>query len=59
MTGADEYTACVNNNFYTNAMAQMNLQYAYDIAKLMQKEHPVEYKKLAEKLGLEASELDA
>ncbi len=59
VTGPDEYTACVNNNFYTNAMAQMNLQYAYDIAKLMQKEHPVEYKKLAEKLGLEASELDA
>lgn len=59
VTGPDEYTACVNNNFYTNAMAQMNLQYAYDIAHQLQKEDPAAYKKVADKIGLEAGEIEA
>ena len=59
VTGPDEYTAVVNNNFYTNAMAQMNLQYAYYIARLMQKDYPAEYEKLIDKLDLDPAEVDA
>lgn len=33
VTGPDEYTAIVNNNYYTNKMAQHNLRYAALIAK--------------------------
>ncbi|MFC4653263.1 glycoside hydrolase family 65 protein [Lactococcus nasutitermitis] len=33
VTGPDEYTALVNNNYYTNKMAQNNLYYAYELAK--------------------------
>ncbi len=32
VTGPDEYTAMVNNNFYTNAMAKMHLQFAFETA---------------------------
>lgn len=59
VTGPDEYTALVNNNFYTNAMAQMNLQYAYDIAQLMKKKYPAEFEKLSDKLDLDPSEIKA
>lgn len=33
VTGPDEYTALVNNNYYTNKMAQNNLFYAVDLAQ--------------------------
>ncbi|URZ87353.1 glycoside hydrolase family 65 protein [Floricoccus penangensis] len=35
VTGPDEYTALVNNNYYTNKMAQNNLNYACKLAKRM------------------------
>ncbi len=31
VTGPDEYTALVDDNAYTNAMARMNLRYAFDV----------------------------
>lgn len=33
VTGPDEYTAIVNNNYYTNRLAKFNLQYAVDLIK--------------------------
>ncbi|CQR25253.1 Alpha,alpha-trehalose phosphorylase [Streptococcus varani] len=33
VTGPDEYTALVNNNYYTNKMAQHNLAYAAELAQ--------------------------
>lgn len=33
VTGPDEYTALVNNNYYTNKMAQNNLFYAVELAE--------------------------
>ena len=33
VTGPDEYTTLVNNNYYTNKMAQNNLNYAWELAK--------------------------
>lgn len=33
VTGPDEYSALVNNNFYTNKMVQNNLRYAVELAK--------------------------
>lgn len=40
VTGPDEYTAIVNNNFYTNAMAQLHLRFAVEMAKQLQAEAP-------------------
>src|SRR5262249_27458379 len=36
VTGPDEYSAMVDNNCYTNLMAQENLGYAYEVARRMQ-----------------------
>ncbi|MEY8443505.1 glycoside hydrolase family 65 protein [Lactococcus ileimucosae] len=33
VTGPDEYTVLVNNNYYTNKMAQQNLKYAAELAQ--------------------------
>ncbi|HWR60089.1 MAG TPA: glycosyl hydrolase family 65 protein [Clostridia bacterium] len=57
VTGPDEYTAIVNNNFYTNLMAKENLEYAYDTAIWMKKNHGQEFERLATGLGLEWEEI--
>ncbi|MCG8506651.1 MAG: hypothetical protein MI755_18745 [Sphingomonadales bacterium] len=58
VTGPDEYTAMVNNNLYTNAMAQMHLRYANAIAADLGRDHPDVYRHVADKIGLETSELE-
>ena len=35
VTGPDEYTALVNNNYYTNAMAKYHLEWTYKMYKLL------------------------
>jgi alpha,alpha-trehalose phosphorylase len=56
VTGPDEYTALVNNNYYTNAMAQMHLDFAAAIAEQMQEQHPGEFTRIADVVALDASE---
>lgn len=57
VTGPDEYTAVVNNNFYTNAMAQMHLYFAVDTAAHLKHQLPEGYEILAIKLGLTEQEI--
>jgi len=57
VTGPDEYTAIVNNNFYTNLMAKENLEYAYNTAVWLKKNHKPEYEKLASNIRLEPEEI--
>ncbi len=52
VTGPDEYTACVNNNYYTNAMAQMHLAFAADVAERLQRDHPADFARIAAAIGL-------
>ncbi|MCH8621022.1 glycosyl hydrolase family 65 protein [Undibacterium sp. TS12] len=59
VTGPDEYTAQVNNNYYTNAMAQMHLRFAVDIVTQLQTQHAEDYHQLAKKISLDNAELDA
>lgn len=59
VTGPDEYSALVNNNCYTNLMAQWHLRYAYETAQMMKQEHPEEYAALAAKINLQEEELQA
>lgn len=59
VTGPDEYTAIVNNNAYTNLLAKENLQYAYDTARWMRQNVPADYQRLAAKIHLDDTELDA
>ena len=57
VTGPDEYTALVNNNFYTNVMARENLRRAADIVERLARERPEAHRALVEKTGLAPQEL--
>jgi len=56
VTGPDEYTAIVDNNFYTNSMAQMNLGYAHEVYQILFTEFPEDLHRLREKIGLQEGE---
>lgn len=58
VTGPDEYTAIVNNNFYTNLMAKENLEYAYNTAVWLKENHRRDYDRLASDIGLDSEELE-
>lgn len=57
VTGPDEYTAIVNNNYYTNRMVKTNLEYTVKIAKEILNETKKESTKTFEKLAIEKSEI--
>lgn len=59
VTGPDEYTALVNNNFFTNVMAQDNLWNAAQVVERMERERPDAFRALAAKTGLDKSEVEA
>lgn len=57
VTGPDEYTCLVNNNCYTNLIAQENLRGAVEIMDLLDAEGKAE--PVVKKLGFQAEELIA
>jgi alpha,alpha-trehalose phosphorylase len=58
VTGPDEYTTVVDNNLYTNLMAQNNLSYAAaTLEKLKQRKQDL-FSALAGKIGLRSEEID-
>jgi alpha,alpha-trehalose phosphorylase len=57
VTGPDEYTALVNNNYYTNAMAQMHLRFAADMTDTIRRECPRDFERIARATGLDDGEL--
>ena len=58
VTGPDEYTAVVNDNTYTNLMAQMHLRYAADIVEWLAVNNPQQHDELAESVGLGDGEVE-
>ena len=56
VTGPDEYTALVNNNVYTNLMAQDVLRYAADLADTLPHDAPHEWERLGDALHLAPDE---
>jgi alpha,alpha-trehalose phosphorylase len=58
VTGPDEYSAVVNNNAYTNLMAQENLRYAVQTVKFLQTTEPDAYNALVHKTALEPAEVE-
>lgn len=57
VTGPDEYTCVVNNNFYTNAVARENLSWAAKIIKILDKQGMAE--DVRKKLNITKEELRA
>jgi alpha,alpha-trehalose phosphorylase len=58
VTGPDEYNTVVNNNAYTNLMAQENLRIAIGAVNLLRERAPAAFSRLVEATGLDLSELD-
>ncbi|HWU75598.1 MAG TPA: beta-phosphoglucomutase [Rhodanobacter sp.] len=58
VTGPDEYTALVDNNYYTNRMAQEHLRYAVQVMRELADQAPASFAALGNKLELSAQEID-
>jgi Trehalose and maltose hydrolases (possible phosphorylases) len=58
VTGPDEYTAIVDNNYYTNAMAKYNLSWAAKTCRDLKTRNPDRFTLLSNRLGLSDSEAD-
>lgn len=56
VTGPDEYTSIVDNNFYTNLMARENLLAACQAVAYMRAQAPQKWQILTKKLALEPEE---
>jgi kojibiose phosphorylase len=54
--GPDEYHETVDDNAYTNAMAQWNLEMAAEIATLVAERWPQQWSALSNRLGIEPGE---
>lgn len=54
VTGPDEYTALVDNNYYTNKMAKANLKYTIDFLEKIEKN---KRKKIYKRLSMTKSEI--
>lgn len=52
VTGPDEYSCIVNNNFYTNLMVKYNLEWAFKFYDILKNDYPNELVKLALKMDL-------
>jgi alpha,alpha-trehalose phosphorylase len=59
VTGPDEYTTVVNDNFYTNVMARFNLRYAARTVQFLAEWNPDAYASLCRRTGLSSDEIDA
>ena len=59
VTGPDEYTALIDNNYYTNRMAQLHLRYAVATLRALARDDAAAYVLLAQKIGLSDAEIDA
>jgi alpha,alpha-trehalose phosphorylase len=58
VTGPDEYTVIVDNNFYTNKMAAMHLRYAVELAERFSSADPARFIALKVRIGIEAAEIN-
>ncbi|WP_127836892.1 glycoside hydrolase family 65 protein [Clostridium prolinivorans] len=58
VTGPDEYTAIVNNNYYTNVIAKYNLKWAVKLYNLLKNDHEETLNKLASKINLKEEEIE-
>jgi alpha,alpha-trehalose phosphorylase len=59
VTGPDEYTAVVNDNYFTNLMAQENLTFAADVVDRLADEAPDVHHRLQQATGLAPDEAAA
>ncbi|MFW6236433.1 MAG: glycoside hydrolase family 65 protein [Desulfovibrionales bacterium] len=59
VTGPDEYTTVVDNNLYTNLMARLNLRFAAEYCRRLEKENPGAWAALTHATRLDPEEISA
>ncbi|MGO1543903.1 MAG: glycoside hydrolase family 65 protein [Gulosibacter sp.] len=59
VTGPDEYTTVVNDNLFTNVMAQENLHIAADVVDMVRENYPDDFEPIVDRLGLQPIEVVA
>lgn len=59
VTGPDEYTCCVNNNYYTNVMAKHNLKWAAKSCAILKDYNAAGFRALCVRLGITEEEITA
>jgi alpha,alpha-trehalose phosphorylase len=59
VTGPDEYTALIDNNWYTNRMVQKQLRLTCDVVRRVAAADPARWAEIAPRIGFEDAELDA
>lgn len=59
VTGPDEYTALVDNNWYTNRMVQKHLRLTGDVVRRVAAADPARWSSTAARIGFDMGELDA
>jgi alpha,alpha-trehalose phosphorylase len=59
VTGPDEYTALVDNNWFTNKMAQRHLRFALRVLDWLKDDHPGRYAELLHELQIDEAETAA
>lgn len=57
VTGPDEYTTVVNDNFYTNVMARFTMRFAANTVERLRAEHPAAYEGLVRHTGVTDDEV--
>ncbi|MCL2618609.1 MAG: hypothetical protein FWD98_06100 [Defluviitaleaceae bacterium] len=58
VTGPDEYTALVCDNYYTNVMVKHNFMWVHKMAHMLARYDETRYQALARRLGLDGGELE-
>ncbi len=58
VTGPDEYTALVSDNYYTNKMAQYNLDWAVKLWEFLKSERTKDWNRLKDDLGVTPQEIE-
>jgi alpha,alpha-trehalose phosphorylase len=57
VTGPDEYTALVNNNYYTNAMAKIHLSFTCELLLLLKTNDVKKYRNLIGQVNISSEEI--
>ena len=57
VTGPDEYTCVINNNYYTNVIAKYNLLWAYKACNILREKDSSTFLKLSDRLALSDNEM--
>ena len=58
VTGPDEYNVMVNNNVYTNCVAEENFRSAGEAMHLLQRQRPIDYSRLCADIGYTPGEAE-